>query len=150
MAKWCFVWKYAQKCWSLGEYPFRSSHGLQVSAPLTTSLVLLSILMQCSQVPKGGKGLARGRRMHPFAPSPKWSSAFFFFLAVHVDFQQLLSQLWLRCFTFIKVKNPTHDLNVNFSPCMCSHSSFYCWRSDWHMHVICTYVVISGDDLANY
>ena len=22
----CFVWKYAQKCWSSGEYPFRSSH----------------------------------------------------------------------------------------------------------------------------
>ena len=26
MANCCFIWKYAQKCWSSGEYPLRSSH----------------------------------------------------------------------------------------------------------------------------
>ena len=34
----------------------------------------------------------------------------------------------------------TSLLNVKFSPSMCSHSSFSCWRSDWHNYACDMYL----------
>ena len=39
----CFIWKYAQKCWSSGEYPFRSSHDHRFRISSTIADIFFSV-----------------------------------------------------------------------------------------------------------
>jgi len=43
--------------------------------------------------------------------------------------------------TLINTRDPTHDLSVKLSPCMCIHSSCLGWINDWHIHVIPSYLL---------